>query len=107
MKLEWNFTAESYLDQLPSTERSRVLHAVERLPTTWDSLDGTRLNRLKGDQTDLFSLRVVPTCACSCGGETTSSPWSTSFEGAKSTGCAGPRSSARPRLDEDVRLAHP
>ena len=58
MKLEWNFTAESYLDQLPSTERSRVLHAVERLPTTWDSLDGTRLNRLKGDQTDLFPLRV-------------------------------------------------
>jgi hypothetical protein len=58
MKLEWNFTAESYLDQLPSVERSRVLHVVKQLPTSWDGFEGTRLHRLKGDQNDLFSLRV-------------------------------------------------
>ena len=58
MKLEWSFTAESYLDQLSKVERSRVRHAVEHLPASWDSLEGTRLYRLKGDQNDLFSLRV-------------------------------------------------
>lgn len=58
MKPEWTFTAESYLDQLPSTERSRVLHAVEHLPAAWEDLHGTRLKRLGGDQADLFSLRV-------------------------------------------------
>ena len=58
MKLEWAFTAEAYLDQLSSKERSRVLHAVEHLPVMWERLDGTRLNKLKGDQIDLFSLRV-------------------------------------------------
>jgi mRNA-degrading endonuclease RelE of RelBE toxin-antitoxin system len=58
MKVEWTFTAESYLDQLSPKERSRVLQAVEDLPTTWDSLGGTRLKKLAGDKTDLFSLRV-------------------------------------------------
>jgi mRNA-degrading endonuclease RelE of RelBE toxin-antitoxin system len=58
MKLEWTFTAESYLDQLPQEERSKVLHAVESLPTAWDSLGGARLNRLAGDDNDLYSLRV-------------------------------------------------
>lgn len=58
MKLEWTFTAESYLDQLSPEERAKVLHAVGRLPTAWDRLGETRLQRLEGDQNDLYSLRV-------------------------------------------------
>ena len=58
MNLEWDFTAEAYLDQLPSQERARVVHAVERLPLTWASLDKTQLQKLTGSQGDLFSLRV-------------------------------------------------
>jgi len=58
MPLEWNLTAESYLDQLPSVERSKVLHAVEQLSANWDRLEGTRLHRLVGGQNDLYSLRA-------------------------------------------------
>jgi hypothetical protein len=58
MKPEWTFTAESYLDQLPPEERSKVLHAVDRLPADWGSLDSSRLQRLKGVQESLYSLRV-------------------------------------------------
>jgi mRNA-degrading endonuclease RelE of RelBE toxin-antitoxin system len=58
MKLDWDFAAESYLDQLASRERARVLHAVEKLPTKWDSLIGSALKQLKGDQDNVFSLRV-------------------------------------------------
>lgn len=60
MKLEWDFTAESYLDQLPPEERSKVLHAVERLPAVWDdnSPGHNRLHRLRGGQDNLYSLRV-------------------------------------------------
>ena len=58
MQLEWSLTADSYLDQLPSVERSKVLHAVEQLPASWERLEGTRLHRLIGDPNDLHSLRV-------------------------------------------------
>lgn len=58
MDLNWSLTALSYLDQLPPTERLRVLHAVEQVSTNWDSLEGTRLHRLRSDQDDLFSLRA-------------------------------------------------
>lgn len=58
MNLEWSLTAESYFDQLPSAERSRVLHMVKDLAARWDTLEGTHLRRLFGDQGDLFSLRV-------------------------------------------------
>jgi mRNA-degrading endonuclease RelE of RelBE toxin-antitoxin system len=59
MKLEWNFTAESYLDQLSPEERSKVLHAVEPLPAVWDkNLSEARLKKLIGDQNNLYSLRV-------------------------------------------------
>lgn len=58
MKLEWTFSAESYLDQLSHGERLKVLHAVERLSTGWDSLHDDRLRRLTGGQDNLYSLRV-------------------------------------------------
>ena len=58
MRLEWSFIAESYFDQLSPAERSRVLHVVEQLPVSWDTLEGTRLQKLEGDQSGLFSLRV-------------------------------------------------
>ena len=58
MELEWTFSAESYLDQLPHEERSKVLHAVERLSAGWDSLHNGRLTLLTGDQGGLYSLRV-------------------------------------------------
>ncbi len=58
MTLEWTYPAESYLDQLPPEERSKVLHAVQRLPASWDSLDNAQLNRITGDRADLYSLRV-------------------------------------------------
>ncbi len=57
MRLDWTFTAESYLDQLSPEERSKVLHAVERLPVEWGSLGESRLNRLEGEQ-NLYALRV-------------------------------------------------
>lgn len=58
MKLEWTFTAESYLDQLTPKERSKVLQVVEDLPMAWDHLGEARLSKLAGDKTGLFSLRV-------------------------------------------------
>ena len=58
MELEWTFSAESYLDQLPHEERLKVLHAVERLSTGWDTPHDGRLRRLTGDQGNLYSLRV-------------------------------------------------
>jgi mRNA-degrading endonuclease RelE of RelBE toxin-antitoxin system len=58
MKLEWTFTAETYLDQLSSRERSKVLHAVDRLLEEWDDLMGTSLNRLTGEAAELYALRV-------------------------------------------------
>ena len=58
MNLEWDLTAESYFDQLPSVERSRVLHVVKDLATRWDGIKETHLHRLPGDQGNLFSLRV-------------------------------------------------
>lgn len=58
METEWTYTAESYLDQLPAAEQSKVLHAVQGLPAAWDNLGESRLSRLAGDQNDLYSLRV-------------------------------------------------
>ena len=58
MRLDWAFTAESYLDQLPREERSKVLHAVESLPTAWNTLGAARLARIESDPNDLYSLRV-------------------------------------------------
>jgi hypothetical protein len=58
MKLEWAFTAETYLDQLPLRERSKILHAVDRLPEEWDGLIGDSLNRLTGDGGELYALRA-------------------------------------------------
>ena len=47
VRLDWTFAAESYLDQLSPEERSKVLHAVEQLPTAWDSLETSRLQQVK------------------------------------------------------------
>ena len=59
MKLEWAFTAETYLDQLSLRERWKVLHAVDRLPEEWDDLISRGfLNRLTGGGAELYSLRV-------------------------------------------------
>lgn len=58
MPVEWSFTAESYLDQLPHAARAQVLHALEGLPGAWDGLLGSRLAPVKGERPDLFQLRV-------------------------------------------------
>jgi hypothetical protein len=58
MKLAWAFTAETYLDQLSSRERSKVLHAVDRLPDEWDDLLGASLSRLAGAEQELYAFRV-------------------------------------------------
>jgi mRNA-degrading endonuclease RelE of RelBE toxin-antitoxin system len=58
MQLEWSLAAGSYLDQLPPSEQSKVLHAVEQLSADWDNIEGTRLHRLIGDHDDLWSLRA-------------------------------------------------
>jgi hypothetical protein len=58
MRLEWAFTAETYLDQLSARERSKVLHAVDRLPEEWNDLLGGSLNRLTDEGTGLYALRV-------------------------------------------------
>lgn len=58
MNLEWTFTAETYLDQLPPEERAKVLHVIERLPTEWDSLGAPQLQKLSGAKEELYSLRV-------------------------------------------------
>jgi mRNA-degrading endonuclease RelE of RelBE toxin-antitoxin system len=58
MKVDWDFTAEAFLDQLPSQERAKVVHAVQRLSTAQDRSNETQLMKLAGTQSDLYSLRV-------------------------------------------------
>jgi mRNA-degrading endonuclease RelE of RelBE toxin-antitoxin system len=58
MKVDWDFTAEAFLDQLPSQERAKVIHAVQRLSSTPDSSNEIQLKKLAGVQNDLYSLRV-------------------------------------------------
>jgi mRNA-degrading endonuclease RelE of RelBE toxin-antitoxin system len=58
MKVDWDFTAEAFLDQLPSQERAKVVHAVQRLSTAPDGSNETQLEKLAGIQNDLYSLRV-------------------------------------------------
>jgi mRNA-degrading endonuclease RelE of RelBE toxin-antitoxin system len=58
MKVDWDFTAEAFLDQLPSEERAKVLRAVQRLSTAPDGSNETQLKKLAGAQNDLYSLRV-------------------------------------------------
>ena len=56
MNIEWDYTAEVYLDQLPLQERARVVHTVDKLATEWARLEGGQLQRLSWD--DLYALRV-------------------------------------------------
>jgi mRNA-degrading endonuclease RelE of RelBE toxin-antitoxin system len=58
MKVDWDFTAEAFLDQLPPQERAKVVHAVQRLSMTPDCSNETQLTKLAGVQSDLYSLRV-------------------------------------------------
>jgi len=58
MKVDWEFTAETFLDQLPAREQARVTRAVQRLSTAPASADGTPLEKLTGDLSDLYLLRV-------------------------------------------------
>jgi mRNA-degrading endonuclease RelE of RelBE toxin-antitoxin system len=58
MKVDWDFTAEAFLDQLPSQERGKVLRAVQRLSTAPEGSKETQLEKLAGVQNDLYSLRV-------------------------------------------------
>jgi len=59
MKVEWDYTAEVFLDQLPSQEQAKVVHAVRRLATAPDGSNETQLTKLAGVQDDLYSLRVA------------------------------------------------
>lgn len=58
MQVEWTFTAESYLDQLPKPAQARVLRTLRGLPATWDELLGVRLAPVRSTQEDLFQLGV-------------------------------------------------
>ncbi len=58
MKVHWDFTAEAFLDQLPSQERAKVIHAVQRLSAVPDDSNGPPLTKLAGVQSDLYSLRA-------------------------------------------------
>ena len=58
MKVDWDFTAEAFLDQLPSQERAKVVHALQRLSAGRDSSSETQLEKLAGAEQDLYSLRV-------------------------------------------------
>jgi mRNA-degrading endonuclease RelE of RelBE toxin-antitoxin system len=57
MEVEWDYTAEVFLDQLPSQEQAKVIHAVQRLATARDG--ETQLTRVAGVENDLYSLRVA------------------------------------------------
>jgi len=46
MTIDWDFTAQSFLDQLPEQDQKRVLHAVERLGSAPGRLDMSRLENL-------------------------------------------------------------
>jgi hypothetical protein len=46
MTIDWDFTAQSFLDQLPEQDQKRVLHAVERLGSASGRLDTSRLENL-------------------------------------------------------------
>ena len=61
MNVEWNFTAQTYLDQLSSEERVRTERAVGRLRDNWDALHATALSRVTGGSpagADLLALQV-------------------------------------------------
>jgi mRNA-degrading endonuclease RelE of RelBE toxin-antitoxin system len=58
MKVDWDFTAEAFLDQLPAHERAKVVHAVQRLSTVPDGSNEAQLTKLAGVQSDLYSLRA-------------------------------------------------
>jgi mRNA-degrading endonuclease RelE of RelBE toxin-antitoxin system len=58
MKIDWDFTAQTFLDQLPAHEQARVTHAVTQLGANWDGLEGKQLSQVNGALSELFSLRV-------------------------------------------------
>lgn len=61
MQIDWDFTAQTYLDQLPRREQAQVTRAVERLGDAWDALEPNRLSRLKSplpESVPLYALRV-------------------------------------------------
>lgn len=58
MKVDWDFTAEAFLDQLPSRERANVVRAVEKLSAAPEGSNEAHLTKLAGSQSDLYSLRA-------------------------------------------------
>ena len=62
MDVDWNFTAQIFLDQLPHQDRVRVEHAVDRLANDWDGPHRERRMRLEPGSSaqdgDLYALRV-------------------------------------------------
>ncbi|BCH58572.1 hypothetical protein RvVAR0630_11960 [Agrobacterium vitis] len=58
MKLEWTFTAESFLDQLSPADKSKVIHAVNRLQSESAPVSaGKNVRKLDGERY-LYSLKV-------------------------------------------------
>jgi hypothetical protein len=43
---DWDFTAQSFMDQLPLTDQNRILVAVERLRESWPKFDPASVQRL-------------------------------------------------------------
>jgi mRNA-degrading endonuclease RelE of RelBE toxin-antitoxin system len=58
MTIDWDFTAQNFMDQLPPAERSKVLYAVERLPEMRHKVDNVRIARLPAPSQEEYVLRV-------------------------------------------------
>jgi hypothetical protein len=59
MTFDWDFTAQSFMDQLPATDQNRVLVAVERLLGSWPKIDVASVHRLRSSADgEEYLLRV-------------------------------------------------
>jgi mRNA-degrading endonuclease RelE of RelBE toxin-antitoxin system len=62
MKVDWDFTAQTYLDQLSPQEQAKVLLAVKRLESDSPQVEQSHVTKLAaashGENGNLYSLRV-------------------------------------------------
>lgn len=56
--IDWDFTAQSFMDQLPASDRSKVLYAVERLRELRHPIADARIVRLQTAGQEEYVLRV-------------------------------------------------
>jgi len=56
MQVEWEYTAETFFDQLSRPDQAKVLHALDRLSNDSDGRAVNELHKIAGSEEDLFSL---------------------------------------------------